>query len=152
MAYNDTRLRRAIIRLAHENPDGIRKHLVPLLSKNAARYREISIGALEKGVRNMARKLEQKGFTIAIDVFRTGRGGHEHYGPSYVELEITGSHTDEDGDEEELGAIVKFIAGGYATMDRDDIFGTSGWRDMAKRGLEHLKRELKSQGWQGPLW
>lgn len=113
------------------------------------RYYEISISSLEKGVKTLVRKLEAKGFETEIDVFRTGPGGVQYYGPSYVELWITGSCINDDSEAEEFDASVKFIAGGYDTVARGEICGTSGWRDMAQRGMEHLQSDLNSQGWQG---
>jgi hypothetical protein len=118
----------------------------------AARYQEISIGALERGVRTLAKKLEKMGLKTEIEVFKTGRGGTQHYGASYVELQVTGKYRTEDGEEDEAWTWVKFLAGGYYTggKSRQQISGTEGWKPMAAQGLEFLLEDLRRQGWTPP--
>ena len=117
----------------------------------AAKYQEISVGAVERGVRTLAQKLGKLGLETDVEVFRTGPGGTQHYGPSYVELTVRGKVRDEDGTEDEASSWVKFYAGGYAVGSRrQDISGVEGWKPMAARGLEVLFEDLKKQGWEPP--
>lgn len=114
---------------------------------------EISIGALERSVRTLAKKLERLGLRTEVDVFRTGRGGQQHYGASYVELTVKGDYTDEDGRAEEAWTDVTFVAGGYDTACSGgscEIGGQIGWREMSRKGLDHIMRDLKQQGWREP--
>jgi|SRR5271166_802741 len=118
-----------------------------------AKYQEISIGALERGVRTLAKKLEAMGLQTEIHVFKTGPGGAQHYGPSHVELTAKGTYIDTDGHEEEAWATVKFIAGGYGNLhgQRGEIGGTEGWRAMREQGFTYIMNSLKSQGWHGAV-
>ena len=94
---------------------------------------DISITALERGVRTWAKQLRQRGFTVEIDVFRTVPGGDAYYGPSkiYVEvmLEAQGFHFD-----------VEFVAGGYGGLDERAIGGCDGWRAMKKEAERRLMK------------
>ena len=47
---SESLLRKAVIRLAHENPDGIRHHLMPLLKKASQSWRQVTdLRQWEKG-------------------------------------------------------------------------------------------------------
>jgi hypothetical protein len=111
---------------------------------------EISIKALEKSVRTLAKSLEALGLTTEIEVFRTGPGGTQHYGPSYVELTVIGNFLDDDGGQDEAVEYVKFFAGGYAMSGKNEIGGNSGWKSMAARGLDLIMKSLARQGWRKP--
>lgn len=110
---------------------------------------EIGIGALERGARGLAKDLEALGFETRIDVFRTGPGGAAHYGPSTVELEVSGTFVDERGDEHDLWTTVTFVAGGYGSLDERHIGGAAGWRAMKKEALARIERDFKRVGWRG---
>ncbi len=110
-------------------------------------YNEISIGALERAVRSFARQLESKGFQTEVDAFQTGRGGAQHYGPSYVTLTITKNFVNADGEEDEFWDEFRFIAGGYPTgLGRKDIGGNEGWRPMKAEAVRRLTDSLQSSG------
>jgi len=118
-----------------------------LARRVAARYAaEMSIGALERAVRRLANELEKLGMKTDIDVFKTGRGGTQFYGPSYVELAVTAPYKDRDGEEDEAYAEAKFLAGGYAATGNGE-FGGEPWRTMARDGREYLMKSLARQGW-----
>ncbi len=118
--------------------------------REAAAYQEISIGALERGVRTLAKNLEQKfGLKTEIDVFRSGHGS-EGSG-SYVELEVEATWTDAEGEQKEASSYVKFMAGGYGSLTEGrQIGGSEGWRPMAAVGLKRILSELERQGWKPP--
>ena len=113
---------------------------------------EIAIGALERGVRTLAKKLEKLGLKTEITVFKTGPGGTAHYGSSYVELEVTGTCQGADGEPEEAYATVKFLAGGYGDLHTPgrNIGGMEGWRPMSAEGLKRILAQLESDGWKRP--
>jgi len=103
----------------------------------------IGIGPLEKGVRNWVRQLERRGFTLDdIDVFRTGPGGNQYYGPSYVEVTLAHPYM-EDGEEDTAYFEVKFTAGGYGALNERDIGGTDGWRAMKAEAERRLQKEMR---------
>jgi hypothetical protein len=103
----------------------------------------IGITALSNGVRSWAKKLEAQGFEIEIDVFKTGQGGDEHYGPSTVELTLEKEYTDgSTGELCDFLSTVTFVAGGYGGLDeRHAIGGRSGWRAMKAEGEKRLHSE-----------
>ena len=111
-------------------------------------YQEISIGALERGVRTLAKSLEKDGLKSVVRAQRNGRGSQD-VGPSYVELEVTAVF-DKDGKERTSTAEVKFLAGGYETSSRYEISSTDGWRAMAAEGRERIYKQLESDGWKRP--
>lgn len=108
----------------------------------------ISIGALEKSTRKLASKIESLGLKCEVDVFRTGRGGNEHYGPSYVRLQVIGEIPNSNG--EEASSEVKFIADGYGGVLPYE-FGGSSWKSLSARGLSRIVAELQRQGWRPSL-
>lgn len=117
-------------------------------AKQGAKYQEIAIGALERGVRTLAKNLEKLGLTTEVDVFRSGQGGEGSR--SYVELGVTGKYIDHEGEEDEASADVRFRAGGYGSVTDREIGGTEGWRPMAAEGLKRILAALERQGWKRP--
>jgi len=117
-------------------------------------YNEISIGALERGVRTLAKKLKLIGLSSEIDVFKTGRGGAQHYGPSYVTLMVTGIAPSKhvSGDTHEVNVHLKFYAGGYddAGNRRGTFGGGTGWTFMSNQAQTYIMKELISRGWKFP--
>ncbi len=112
---------------------------------------EIAIGALETGVRNLAKSLEKLGLKTEVNVHRSGHGGDYHHAMSYVELEVTGTYRDSEGEEEEASADVKFRANGYGDLTSGrEIGGMDGWKAMKKVGLERIMNDLAKQGWRKP--
>lgn len=120
------------------------------------KFNEISIGALERGVRTLAKKLEQIGLTSEIDVFKTGPGGAQHYGPSYVTLAVVGtvpSTYGEPGDTDDATVDLKFFAGGYGDGSdgrRGQFGGSGGWSYMSEQAQDYIMKELIKQGWKFP--
>lgn len=102
---------------------------------------DISITALERGVRTWAKQLEKLGLTVEIDVFRTGPGGGVHYGPSTVELTLEKGYTDEHGEAEEFYFTAKFVAGGYGELGDRAIGGNDGWRAMKAEANRRLRAQ-----------
>jgi len=123
-----------------------RIHLDMSNAAKTGRGYNIGITALANGVRTWAKKLEAQGFEIEIDVFKTGPGGDEHYGPSTVELTLEKEYIDgSTGEPCDFFSTVTFIAGGYGGLDeRQAIGGTDGWRAMKAEALTRLSAE---RGW-----
>lgn len=48
-----------------------------------------SITGLEKSAESFKTMLEKAGLHVELDVFKTGRGGTAHYGPSYISMRIS---------------------------------------------------------------
>lgn len=121
---------------------------VEYFKRQGMSYQEIAIGALERGVRTLAKSLEKLGLKSEIDVYRSGRGGDPLTSSgSYVELQVTGKYLNKDGEEEDAWSYVHFLAGGYGGTSRSEIGGTEGWRAMAAKGLAYLMGDLEKQGW-----
>lgn len=108
----------------------------------------VSISTLAKGVQTWAKQLKRQGFTTEIDVFKTGPGGNQYYGPSFVDLDIEKEYTNEHGEEETYYWSMKFIAGGYEglTGDRNRIGGGEGWRAMKAEAAKRLYKEMARHG------
>lgn len=101
----------------------------------------MSIGSLEKSVRVLARQLASAGLKVEVDVFRTGRGGDQHFGPSYVDMDVSGG---------EASAHVRFVAGGYAVSGRDRFGGGDAWSVMKSKSLALIREQLAADGWAPP--
>ena len=111
---------------------------------------DIAIGTLEKSVRILAKNLEKLGLKCEINVHRSGRGGFE-YARSYVELDVSATWKDAEGEEDDAWADVKFLAGGYGEIGTGrDIGGSEGWKPMAAAGLKRIFEQLEHQGWKKP--
>jgi len=52
-----------------------------------------SITGLAKAAGNFKTMLEKAGLHVEVEVFKSGNGGGAHFGPSYVQIDIS----DEDG-------------------------------------------------------
>lgn len=114
-------------------------------------HTEIAVGALETGVRNLAKSLEKMGLKTEINVHRSGHGGDYHHAMSYVELEVTVTFADSAGEEQEASVDVKFRANGYGNLTSGrEIGGTEGWKAMKKVGLDRIMNNLAKQGWRKP--
>lgn len=111
--------------------------------------RDIAIGALERGVRNLAKDLELLGLKTEVNVFRSGPGGFE-LGPSNVELQVEGTYVDPYGDEQNAWAEVKFVAGGYGSLTDRHQIGSANWKEMKAEGLKRIFADLERQGWKMP--
>ena len=104
---------------------------------------DISIGTLERSVRTWAKQLEHRGFTVTdIDVFRTGRGGEAHYGPSTVGIELERPYV-EDGEDETYYWSVRFVASGYGDVSGSDIGGSRGWAAMRAEAERRLQKDSR---------
>ncbi len=120
-------------------------------AETTAMGQEIAIGALERGVRTFAKNLEKLGLKTDVSVHKSGRGGYQEIARSYVELEVTGTYKDAEGEDQEAWATVEWVAGGYGALnDKRQIGGTDGWRAMAAEGLKRLLHDLERQGWKKP--
>ena len=89
-----------------------------------------AITAMRRSVKTLGDKLAKDGWTIDIDEFATGPGGVDLYGPSYVELTITRTVTDDCGMADELTHTGRFICGGWTTEYGLDVYCGSKWSDM----------------------
>ena len=107
----------------------------------------LSITALERGVRALAKRLDAQGFTTKVDSFRTGPGGDAHYGPSYVTLRVEVPCFNRYGQPDNAWHGVKFIAGGYWARHGD--VGGDKWSVMAEEGLKLIAAELWRLGYTG---
>jgi len=114
-----------------------------------ARYQHIAIGALERGVRTLAKSLEKLGLTTQVHVFKSGPGGATYFGASYVELEVSVTFNTPEG-EQDASHTVKFLANGYTSNDADEIGGTQGWRPMGEEARTRILTKLQEQGWKLP--
>jgi len=99
------------------------------------KYASIAIGTLEKRVKTLAKKLEKEGFTVELDVFRTGPGGDVHYGVSYVELDI---------EKEDQYMTLKFIANGYGPCGSREYGGTT-WTNLKAGALADIRDHWRSK-------
>ena len=104
----------------------------------------IAIGALERGVRTLARQLEKQGLQTEVHVHRSSS---RMYGPSYVELMATGLVDLGEGEQDEKWSQVKFLAGGYGDLESRGEIGGAEWRKMSSEGKKRLLSELERQGW-----
>jgi hypothetical protein len=96
-----------------------------------------SITAIEKSARRFARKIQEAGFTVDVDVFKCGPGGEQHYGPSYTELEVS---REEDAEGEGfVYETLRFYAGDYAVGGGSE-FSAATWGEMKTEALEYLDR------------
>ncbi len=104
-----------------------------------------SITALEKSANIFAKWLRAKaeGLTVEVDVFRTGPGGNEHYGPSTVtmDVELTRTILDADGNEEEDWCFdsMVFIADEYTGSGPGEYEGRN-WGPMKQEALKALRQ------------
>ena len=146
-----TGFRNDLIKLAFDNPGPIRDKLLPILAKaKTSGLNGVSIGPLAKTVQELTRKLEGMGLQVETEVNRAGPSGRE-YGPSTVDLEITAEWTDEEGDEQEGFSSVSFIAGPWEDVGRRGQFpSTLGLREMKRRALDYILKDLKRADWKQP--
>ena len=100
---------------------------------------DINITALERGVRTWVAALAKVGFTVEVEVFKTGPGGNSLYGPSTITLTIEKKYTDEYGNAQDFVDFVTFVAGGYGSLEDRNIGGREGWRAMKREALRRLQ-------------
>jgi len=108
---------------------------------------DISIGALERGVRTFAKQLEKMGLTTEVVVAKLGRGSEA--GVSNVRLRVIAKFT-KDGNERTGRASLKFVSGGYGSLDDRREIGGGGWRAMKAEGLKRIMKSLEPSGWKKP--
>lgn len=92
-----------------------------------------AIGALEKSVRAFAAGLEKQGFACTVDVYKSGQGRTSmgEYA-SYVSLDM-------EREADDCGIGLRFFAGGYEGMNRDDISGRT-WKEMKAEALRRIEK------------
>lgn len=116
----------------------------------------VAIGRLEKNVRRwVERDYPQRpcggsdGWDVDVEVFRTGPGGDQHYGPSHVEVTVTRYvyRENEDGllyEDFDASATVKFLANDFGSIDDPQGLGGVGvnWSRMKVAAMAHMAKEL----------
>lgn len=85
-----------------------------------------SITGLAKAAENFKVMLERAGLQVDLDVFKTGKGGTDQFGPSYVQIDISG----EDG----LPLVdTKVYSGGFGEVVT--------WKSVKEEILQKLMQE-----------
>jgi len=94
----------------------------------------ITISSLERSARRLAKDLEDSDLKVEVEVFKTGRGGDQHFGPSFVELCVRAPSGN--------SAWVRFMAGGYAVSGAGRFGGEDSWSTMKRKALASIKEQL----------
>lgn len=94
----------------------------------------ITISSLERSARRLAKDLEDSDLKVEVEVFKTGHGGDQHYGPSFVELCVRAPSFN--------SACVRFVANGYAASGAGRFGGEDSWSTMKRKALASIKEQL----------